>query len=102
MDFEQIIREKGKCCISGRSLFDSHCNLVIVDYAPTWAYPKETNLLIPDSPTRAIAVVHDDCVTSGMKHMLTDKIKFAIELRGEEIIYHAVEDLQPIFYPAKN
>jgi hypothetical protein len=103
MDIEQTIREKAKCCISGRPLIDcQHCNLVVVDFVPSWEFPVEKNLLIPGSPTRAMAIIHDDYVTAGRYHPSRDKIKFAVEFRKGEIIYHPVEDLQPVIYAAKN
>jgi hypothetical protein len=103
MDIQKIIQLKGKCCISGRSLIDcKYTNLVSLDFHCTWDYPYQSNLLIPGSPRRAQAIVHDDYVTTGMQHVLTEKVKYAVEFKGEQIIYHAVEDLQPIFYSTRN
>jgi hypothetical protein len=96
MDTE-MIKKIGKCCISGKPMSTSeYINLVALDYVPTWEYPISGNVLIPKYQTRAVAIVHDDEMPAKGLYVHEDQIKFAVEFRGEEIIYHPIEDLQKI------
>lgn len=98
-DFSEIIKEKAVYCISGKPMSTSkYLNMVALDYAPEWEFPVEANFLLPNRPKRAVAIVHDDEVTVGVSHLSTGKVKFAIEVKGEEIIYHPVEHLKQIRY----
>jgi hypothetical protein len=99
----EILKEKGKCCISGKPLSTSeHITFVTLDYAPAWEFPYESNILFPDQPRRAVAAVHDDHIIPGKGYILAGLVKFAIEIRGEEIIYHPVSTLKNIRYVNEN
>jgi len=98
-DYIKILKEKGLCCISRRSLATSkHINMILLDYVPNWEFPYEANLLFPDQPKRAIAYIHDDQVIVGRGYMVPGKIRFAVEFKDGKIIYHSVKDLKPIRY----
>ena len=97
MEWTDNIKKNGKCCVSGKPLSTSeNINMVSIDYIPSWEYPVAGNVLIPNYTKRAIAIVHDDELQPGATHIMEGKIKFAVEFRGEEIIYHPLEDLQKI------
>lgn len=96
--FFELLQKEGTCCISGKPLCDSDLNLVILDYEPAWEFPKAGNVLCPHAPYRAIAYVHDDFMQPGRQYILAGQVKFAVELRGEKIIYHPVETLKQIRY----
>lgn len=99
----EILKEKGVCCISGKPMSTSdHVNVAILDYAPSWEFPFMTNLLMPDQPKRAVAIIHDDHYPATKKYLVGQQVKFAIELRGEEIIYHDVNTLTQIRYTEEN
>lgn len=91
------IKKKGKCCISEKPLSTSEfINMVSLPYVATWDYPIAGNVLIANYGKRAVALVHDDEMQPGANYVTEEKIKFAVEFRGEEIIYHPVEELQKI------
>lgn len=99
----EIIKEKGVCCISGQPMSTSkYINMVTLDYAPDWEFPYGSNFLLPKQPRRAIAVIHDDEVVPGKSFITPGRVKFAIEIQGEEIIYHPVEKLKAIRYTDEN
>jgi len=92
----EMIKKIGKCCVSGEPLSTSEfINLVTLPYVCTWKYPFAGNEL-RNFTRRAVAYVHDQELKPGTNFVLEEKIKFAVEFRGEEIIYHRVEDLQKI------
>lgn len=98
-----LLKKDGKCCISGKPMATSeHINFVVLDYAPDWAFPFEHNLLMPEKPKRALGIIHDEKYDDSKKYVMPGLVKFAIEIRGKDIIYHPVETLQPIRYADEN
>lgn len=92
MELLEIFR-KCNCCISGRPLADcKSMNVLQTEYVATWNYPIMSNLLIPGDYKHAVAYIHDDYMPDD--GILKEPIKFVIEFRGDEIIYHPVESLQ--------
>jgi hypothetical protein len=93
MDTLEKIKKYGRCCISDRPLKDSHhVNMVELGYKATWKFPVAGNVLTGTSG-RAVAFIHDDYFQIGKN---TGEIKYAVEFRGDEIIYHDVKTLEPI------
>ncbi len=85
MDILEILKAKGRCCISERPLATSNnINLIELRYKASWAFPVSGNILQGRS-NMACAVVHDDCIINGA---VTGIIKYAIEFTNGEILYH--------------
>lgn len=102
MDFVQFLKRKARCCITGRSMQSSrHVNLIMLDRICTWDHPYSQNLFIPEDPRHAIAVVHD-CTFDKETNSFKGKIIRAVEIKGDQIIYHPVEDLDKIVKADQN
>ena len=87
----ELLREKGKCCISEKPLKDSaHLTMVALDFPAAWQYPVMANVF-HQIVMRAVAFVHDDCIVAGK---LTGKIKYAVEFNNGDIIYHDVPEIR--------
>jgi hypothetical protein len=100
MDFFETLKQKGKCCISEKPLDTTqYVNLVNTEYLCTWPYPFHNNVLIPAMPKCAIAAVHDESIKAGK---LAGPIKFVIEIKDDQLIYHPVEALEKYVDPFKN
>ena len=98
----EFLRLQGLSCISKRPLRDSSkANLVVLDYEPDWPFPFVGNVLVPDQPRRAIAIVHDQEMSPGRWYEMPGKCKYAIEIKGREIFYHPVSTLKSIRYEEK-
>jgi hypothetical protein len=92
MEFEELIRAKGKCCITGKPLSDSkNINVVMLENKATWQYPSAGNVITGESG-KATAIVHDDCIKNGE---IDGEILYAIEIKNGSIIYHPVLELEP-------
>lgn len=93
MDGLEKIKANCKCCISGKPLSTSgHVNMIQLDKKATWPFPVWGNV-ITGRQNMAVSYVHDDyCHYEKMK--LKGEIKYAVELRGEEFIYHPIESLR--------
>lgn len=88
MDHSALIHSKAKCCISEKPMSTSkHINMVQLHFKASWKFPVWGNFLTNIPAEMAIAYVHDDCVKDGV---IIGKVKFAIEVDGENIIYHPV------------
>jgi len=95
MDTHQILKQKGLCCISRKPLTTSkYINFVTLPFRPTWSFPIEKNFLIKDYPDHALAIVHDDFINEDGNAV--GEVLYAIELAGEEIIYHPITELEAI------
>jgi hypothetical protein len=92
MDGLKQIKDRGKCCISEKPLKTSkHVNMIQLDRKATWGFPVWGNLLTGQD-NMACAYVHDDCIDDNTGKIMGD-IKYAVELRGDEFIYHPIETL---------
>lgn len=98
----EFLRHNGRCCISRRPLKDAHqVELIPLDYEPDWPFPFVGNPLVPTQPRRALAIVHDREMLPGRRYEMPARCKYAIEIRGGEILYHPVSTLKPIRYEEK-
>ena len=85
MEIEKLIKEKGKCCITEKPMTDSkYINVVQLHMRATWEYPVWGNF-ITGQQHMAVAHVHDQAIVNGK---LISPVKFAVEIRDKEIIYH--------------
>jgi hypothetical protein len=92
---DKIFR-KAKCCVCEQPMKKSkNVNIVALGLKPTWEYPSMGNVLT-NEPNQACAVVCDSCIEKYYDEGFNDKIKFAVELQGEKVLYHAVSLLEPI------
>lgn len=83
-------RERVNCCACGGSLQESpHVNLVLLTKRATWKHPTGGNVLTGYGP-QATAAICDRCVEE------KDPIKLAVELDGDEVIYHRVAELEDL------
>lgn len=93
MDFNELIKEKGKCCVTEKPLSDCEfINLIQTKYKVKWNYPKFGNVITGEEGT-AGAVVHDDVINMETGE-LKGELKFCIEIKNDEIIYHPVTELE--------
>jgi hypothetical protein len=87
MDFEKLIREKGKCCITEKPLKDSrYINMIQLHIKASWDYPVWGSFITGES-NMAVAYVHDDAIVEGK---IVGDIKFMVELRDGEVIHHTI------------
>ena len=86
MDFEKLMREKGKCCVTDKPLTDTAMFLVIdTDMKASWTYPIAGNAHTNDE-AMAVAVVHTDAIADGL---LVGPLKSVVEITVKgDIIYH--------------
>lgn len=106
-DFSQFLQENGNCCICKGSLKESErLNMGMLDKFITWEHPGWGNILAVDEAdrmqSRAVAVICDTCFEANRRKEPVGEIRFAIEVFGEQIVYHTVEDLKdapPIVIP---
>lgn len=88
---------KAKCCACESAMKDSeHVNMVALNHQANWEYPIMGNFET-NTYQQACAVLCDTCIESTFEH-----VKFALELRGEEFIYHDVETLEKLPILASN
>jgi len=85
--------EEGKCCICEDPLKGSHVNLVQLAKKATWKHPVWGNIFAPEAGMRALALACDNCVNTETG-IVREQPKFAIELDGNVIRYHAVDSLK--------
>jgi hypothetical protein len=91
---------KAKCCVCEKPMKSSRSmNVVILEKKPTWDYPIVGNVLY-DVPDKATATVCDSCIDRFNDPKDVKYIKWAVELRKGEVIYHAVETLEAILSKA--
>jgi len=95
--FDILIREKGTCCICTKPLKDSkYLNLAHLDKKAAWEFPVWNNIFILNSPDRAVGVVCDGCQEAAEKSGVGGMFKYAIEVRGNDVIMHDIEDLEDV------
>lgn len=86
------IKKYGKCCITEEPLHTSaEINVVQLAYKATWKFPTHGNVITGQSGL-AMAFVHDAAVSD--QGQLIAPVRFAVECRGEELVYHPVEELE--------
>jgi hypothetical protein len=91
MDFETLIRTKGKCCATDLPISTSESiNLVGLNKIATWKFPIVGNVLTGEHG-KAAALVHDDAINPDGS--LKCEIKYAIEFKGDDILYHPIDQL---------
>jgi len=84
------IKAKGKCCACGKPLRNSeHINIIALDRRATWEHPRWGNVLLK-LDGYAVAFLCDKCVKQGKCP------KYAVEFKGNEIIYHKIDELEKI------
>lgn len=94
MEFMEKILKKGRCCICATSLIKSkHVHVFILEKKQTWEFPSVGNVLY-DTEKRASSIICDKCVSSIDETDFHKKIKYAIELQNDEILYYEVETLE--------
>jgi hypothetical protein len=88
MEHEKLIREKVNCCITGKPMKDSkYLNFVQLHMKAGWEFPVWGNFITGET-NMAVAYVHDDAIVKGK---LIGKVKHAIEIKGDEVIYHEIQ-----------
>ena len=93
-DAIQMYRD-GHCCACGGAMEGSvYINQVSICRRPTWKYPISNNLLVESWPDQACAIVCDTCIERAEDEPLD--IRFAIENRDGELVYHDVNLLDDI------
>ncbi len=93
------ILHNAKCCVCSASMMTSkHLNIVAVNISPLWRFPIMQN--IRDATRKAVSVLCDTCVES--QYTRDNEIKYVVEIRGEEIIYHNIETLKNDINTASN
>lgn len=94
MDLENVLMQKGKCCISNKPLATSpRLHLVQLACVAEWRFPVWGNLTTGQTDL-ALAVLHDDFVDGNGRPL--DQVRYAIEIHGSEITYHEVSRLVPV------
>lgn len=97
MDFLLKVKKYGKCCATEKPLKTTHyVNMVQLSYFASWKYPTHGNILAGTSGM-AVAYVHDNACDDQGKILLP--VKFAVEIEGDDFIYHPVESLRPVCPP---
>ncbi len=95
ISFEQLVKEKATCCVCTKPMKDNkYLNLAHLDKLAAWEYPVWNNIFIPNLADRAVAVVCDGCQEAAEKSGVAGMIKYAIEVRGDEVIMHDIEELE--------
>lgn len=95
--FDNLIKQKGKCCICSKEMKKSKfVSLAQINKKATWQFPIWTNVLVPLCGNRAMAVVCDKCYHAKEKGNDPGPIKFAVEVRGEDVIMHKFEELEDV------
>ena len=96
VSFDDMI-QRGTCCICTKPLKDSkYLNLAHLDKKAAWKYPVWNNILTPGMEDRAVAVVCDGCQEACEKSGVGGSIKYAVEIRGDDIILHDVDELEDV------
>lgn len=100
-DFNQLIIEKGTCCICSKPMKESKfISLARIDKKATWKYPVWNNVLIPGLEDRAVAIMCDGCREASEISGVCGMIKYAVETRGEKVIMHDIEELEDAAPPS--
>lgn len=89
---ETLAKQNVKCCQCEGTLADTkHLNIVTSSKVAAWKFPSSGNVLIPNAPNNAVAIICDKCVGSGQINP-----KFAIEAdpRYAKVTYHEIESLE--------
>jgi hypothetical protein len=87
MDTEKI-KAIGKCCMTDKPLSTSEqLNFIQLPYKAHWTFPTWGNILTGQKDM-ALAIVHDDAIANSISD-----IKYAVEFKGEELIYHPLDTL---------
>lgn len=90
---ENVI-SNGKCCSCEKPLAQSQfINVVALDRKASWPYPTGGNVLTGESGN-ALGFVCDQCVEIS-NDAPAPKVKFAVEFKDGELVYHDVNQLQP-------
>ena len=86
-DSSEFFRRLVRCCACCGSMAASpHCNLVAISRRAAWKHPVVGNLLTAREG-EAVAVVCDACLEAERE------IRWAVEIEGERVAYHRVQDL---------
>ncbi len=88
IDSIEKIRQRVHCCAC-RGTIAGRVNIVALGRKATWEYPSASNVITGTSGG-AVAICCDPCMDS------RQPIQEAVEYRGEEVVYHPVEGLEPL------
>ncbi|MFH0904268.1 MAG: hypothetical protein V1854_03660 [Methanobacteriota archaeon] len=95
--FVQLVMEKGTCCICDKPMKGSkYLNLAHLDKKAAWEFPVWNNIFIPNLADRAVGVVCDGCQEAAEKSGVGGMFKYAIEVRGNDVIMHDIEELEDV------
>lgn len=96
VSFEDILK-RGTCCICTKPLHDSkYLSMAQIDKKAAWKFPVWNNFLIQGLEDRAVGIVCDGCHEAAEKSGVSAKLKYAVEIRGDEIIMHDIEELEDV------
>jgi len=87
-----LVKQNVKCCQCDGSLADAkHLNIVQTGKLAKWKFPSAGNFLIENCPPEAVAIICDQCVSTG-----NIKPVYAIESEPgyKTVTYHKIEDLE--------
>lgn len=91
VDLTADIIKKGKCCVSDKPLNTcKNLNIIQINKKAKWSYPVWGNF-ITGHKGMAVAFVHDEVFGDGTA--LKGEIKYAVEIKNGEIIYHPISEL---------
>ena len=95
--FERVVKEKGVCCICSKPMKDNkYLNLAHLDKKAAWEFPVWGNIFVKGCANRAVAVVCDGCQEAAEKSGVGGMFKYAIEVRGNDVIMHDIEQLEDV------
>lgn len=94
VSFEDILK-RGTCCVCTKPLIDSeYTGIAMLDKKAAWEFPVWNNVLVKGMENRAVGIVCDGCQEASEKSGVGGSVKYAVEIRGEEVILHDVDELE--------
>lgn len=81
------IRERVQCCACGGSLGRKQIAMAATPYVAGWRYPAAGNVALPRARMQAIGIICSKCVDLNRRPVRV------VEFRGEDVVYHDVQDL---------
>ena len=90
--FDQTVRSKVRCGKCGGSMAKGVITLVQLQLLATWKYPVAGHICF--DLDHAVAILCDDCIAGQLTSR--HKIREAVEINGDLVTYHPVEELSEL------